>query len=69
VNAPRLTCMNHPAGYPSPLQRARPESVETGTSSPEKLMQGVTVRTAAAKIAATCVEVKVEMRRPNPVDA
>src|SRR5271165_5852641 len=51
------------------MARPAPERDETGTSSPEKLVVGMSAMQVVPNTAATCVRTKVETKRPNPVAA
>ena len=62
-------CWNQDAGKARPMARPRPESDETGTSSPEKLAVGMRAMQVVPNTAATCVRTNVETRRPKPVAA
>src|SRR5271157_822479 len=69
VKAPMLTCWNQDAGNARPIARPAPDSDETGTSRPEKLVVGMSARQVVPNTAATCVLTKVDIKRPNPVAA
>src|SRR5208282_2123342 len=69
VNAPTLICWNQDAGNARPIARPAPDSDETGTSRPEKLVVGMSARQVVPNTAATCVLTKVDIKRPNPVAA